>query len=615
MTNGEIAGILSDIATMLEMEGANPFRIRAYREGARLVGAMAEPVMALEPGKLEGTRGIGKDLAQKIRDLAATGTTAIFEELRLKIPAEVVALTELPGMGPKKAKALFDRLGIRSRADLETAARAGKLRALAGFGETTEKNVLKALEVSSQWAGRVPLAGAWSIAESLLEHVRKTPGVEIAEIAGSFRRRKETIGDLDLLVCGGDAATVMSAFTAAPEVAEVTGRGDTKSSVRLRNGLAVDLRLVPPESFGAAMLYFTGSKEHNIELRKVALAKGMNLNEYALTRGETRVAGRTEAEVYAALGMDWIPPELREACGEIGLAIRRELPALIEPGDLVGDLHLHTDRTDGRESLETMVRAARDRGYAYCAITDHSKALAMSRGFDEARVRRSVTEIEAVRKAVPGIHVLHGLEVDILADGALDLDDETLALLDWVIVSLHSRLDQSGDVMTARVLRALSHPLVHAMGHPTARMFGSRPPAALDLEQVIARAAERGVALEINAQPHRMDLSDTNARRARARGVPLVIDTDAHTLPEMDHMRYGVFVARRAGLTKGDVLNTLPFERFRERTRRGVMAAAGPVAVTAAPAKAAKAAAPRRSGKPKAAAPARPAKRGAPRSR
>jgi DNA polymerase (family 10) len=349
----------------------------------------------------------------------------------------------------------------------------------------------------------------------------------------------------------------------------------------------VDLRHVPSASYGAALLYFTGSKAHNIQLRRIAIEKGMSLNEYALTRGAEVVAGRTEEEVYRALGMSWIPPELREAHGEIEMAIAGVLPRLIETEDLRADLHMHTDRTDGHESLETMVRACRDRGYEYCAITDHSKALAMAFGFDEARVRQSALEIEAVRKAVPGIRVLHGLEVDILADGALDLDDETLALLDWVIVSIHSRFDQPRDEMTARVLKAISHPLVHAMGHPTGRMLGRRDSVALDLDRVLTRAGELGVAMEINAQPHRTDLNDANARLAISKGVPIVIDTDAHYLHEMDFLKYGVFAARRAGLGPEHVLNTLPFDRFREGIRqRGTVRAKAAPKTTPAPAQA-----------------------------
>lgn len=570
MTNLEIAGALGRLATMLEIEGANPFRVRAYREAARIVESHAEPVesVAARPGELEELPGIGKDLAAKIRELATTGTLPLYQEMEARVPPGVLALTGLQGLGPKRVKTLMDRLGVRGAEDLERAAKEGRLRELPGFGEKVEQNVLKALTVARATTGRMLLAGAWPVAHALAAHVRAVPGVEQVEIAGSFRRRKETVGDLDLLACGGSADAVMQAFVTHPDVREVLGHGETKSSVRLRNGLQVDLRHVPAESFGAALVYFTGSKEHNIELRKLAIGQGLSLSEYGLKRGERTARGRTEEDVYRALGLPWIPPELREALGEIELARAGRLPRLVELEDVRGDLHVHTDRTDGRESLETMVRAARDRGYAYVAITEHSQALAMARGFDEARVRESVREIAAVRRAVPGIEVLHGIEVDILADGALDLDDETLGLLDWVVASLHSRLDQERAVITDRVLRALDHPAVHAMGHPVSRMIGTRAGAALDLERVFERAAANGVLMELNAQPDRLDLSDVNARLAREKGVRFVIDTDAHSVPQYDAMRFGVFTARRAGLTKEDVLNTLPLGALRDAAAR-----------------------------------------------
>ena len=578
MTNADVARVFSRIATMLEIDGANPFRIRAYREGARIVEEQSESVVSLAEGegRLEELPGIGKDLAQKIREIVASGTTPLYDELKAKIPLSVVELTELQGLGPKRVKTLFEVLHIRNREDLALAAREEKLRELPGFGKTIEQNVLKALDVASRDRGRMLLHGAWDVAHALADHVRRVRGVEAVEIAGSFRRRKETIGDLDLLVTGGDPAAVMEAFVRHPEAADTLGEGETKSSIRLRNDLQVDLRHVPAESFGAALLYFTGSKEHNIELRRIAIDKGYSLNEYGLTKDGKIVAGRTEEDVYRALDLAWIPPELRESRGEIALAREGRLPALIELEDVVADLHMHTDRTDGRESLETMVRACKNLGYAYCAITDHSAALAMIGGFDGARVRQSVKEIEAVRRKVPGIEVLHGLEVDILADGALDLDDDSLALLDWVIVSLHAKIDMPAAAMTKRVLRALAHPAVHVMGHPTARQIGSRSPAAFDMEQVLDAAAKAGIAMEINAQPNRLDLSDVHARAARDRGVKITISTDAHSVRQLDHMRYGVFVARRAGLSKDDVLNTRPLERFRRAIGPRNAAAAKP---------------------------------------
>ncbi len=570
MTNADIARSLARIGTMLEIDGANTFRVRAYKEGARVVENHAESLAAIvgEPGALEALPGIGKGIAQNIRELVASGHTAIMDELLAKYPGEVVGFTELQGLGPKRVKVLFDTLGIRTREALEKAAKGGKLRDLPGFGEKVEQNVLKALATASQWSGRMLLAEAWPLALALADRVRALPGVRQVELAGSFRRRKETVGDLDVLVSGGDAEQVMNAFTRHESVADVLGHGDTKSSVRLSAGLQADLRLVPEESFGAALLYFTGSKEHNIELRRMAIDKGMSLNEYGLTKGERVVAARTEEDVYRALGMPWVPPELRESRGEIALALAGKLPRLVELADLRADLHMHTTRSDGRDSIDAMVEAAIARGYEYMAITEHSKALAMANGFDSARVRKSVGEIEAARKRHGGIHILHGLEVDILSDGELDLDDETLALLDWVVVSIHSRFEQSPDVATARALRAVSHPAVHAFGHPTGRLIGSREPVAFDMERVAAEAAARGVAMEINASPDRLDLSDVNARLALEKGCRFVIDTDAHATGQLDNLRYGVFQARRAGLTREHVWNTRAWPEF-DTWRRG----------------------------------------------
>jgi len=592
LANADVARALATLATMLEIDGANPFRVRAYQEAARVVDALPEPVARLagEEGALEALPGIGKDLAQKIRDLLATGSTGLYDELLKKYPLELVRLTELQGLGAKRVRVLHDTLHIRDRGGLEAAARAGQLRELPGFGEKLEQKVLHSLSIAEQVSGRLLLANAWAVAHGLADRLRGVQGVTRVEVAGSFRRRRDTVGDLDLLVCGGMPATVMDAFTTHDQVAEVLARGETRSAVRLAGGLQVDLRLVPAESFGAALLYFTGSKEHNIELRRVANDQGLTLNEYGLVRergtraqpgSEKTVAGRTEVEIYRALGMDWIPPELREARGEIALAREGRLPRLIEQDDLRGDLHLHTTRSDGRHTLAEMVRAAKDRGYAYVAITEHSKSLAMAGGFDEARVRRSVAELEAVRREVPGIEVLHGLEVDILADGTLDLDDDALELLDWVIVSLHSRLDQPAEAATARVLKALEHPAACAMGHPTGRMIGTRPASPFDMERVLERAAELGVAMEINCQPDRLDLSDVHARLAKEKGVTLVIDTDAHSMANLDLMRYGLFVARRGGLTKDDVLNAWPYERMRKAIRGNRSGAVK----TAAPAK------------------------------
>ena len=570
MTNADVARVFRQIAVMLELEGANVFRIRAYQDAARIVESMGEPVgaAAAREGGLEGIRGIGRDLAGKIRELIATGHTPVYDELRSKYPETLIGLTELQGLGARRVKLLFQTLGIRDRPGLEQAARDGKLRGLPGFGEKMEQKILKSLASMEQWAGRVLLAQAWVIAEPIVSGLRGIDGVTQVEAAGSFRRRRDTIGDLDIVVCGGDCERVMDHFIQWGGVgAELLGRGGTKCSLRISIGLQVDLRHVPEESFGAALLYFTGSKDHNIALRRIALDKGLSLNEYGLLRDGRPVAGRTEQDIYRALDLPWIPPELREGHNEIALAREGRLPKLVGLDDLRGDLHMHTTRTDGRSSLSEMVAACCARGYAYCAITDHSQSLTFAGGFDAARVRQSVEEVAAVRREVPGIEVLHGLEVDILPDGSLDLSDDGLDLLDWVTISLHRNFDQPAAEMTDRVLRALQHPRVCAMSHPTARKIGQRPGVAMDLDRIFARAAELGVAMEINAQPDRVDLSDTHARRAAELGVSFVIDTDAHSVAELDQMRWGVFAARRAGLTPAHVLNTMALPKLRPRLR------------------------------------------------
>jgi len=564
VTNGQLARALARIATLLEIDGANSFKVRAYKEGARVVAEHGVPLAgcADQPGVLEAIPGVGKSIALAIREFCATGRIPILDELAAKYPDEVAGFLDLQGLGPKRVKTLFDALGIRTRADLGAAAAAGRLRDLPGFGVKVEQNVLQSLARVSQWQGRVLLAEAWPLAEGLAERVRALPGVVRVEPAGSLRRRKETIGDLDLLVAGGDPSQVMEAFVTYPAVADVLGRGDTKSSVRLASGLQVDLRVVPEASFGAALMYFTGSKEHNIELRRLAIERGWSLNEYGLTQGEKVVAARTEEEVYGALGLAWIPPELRECRGEFALAREGRLPQLVELADLKADLHMHTTRTDGRESIDGMVAAARARGHEYVAITEHSKALAMANGFDAARVRQSIAEIASARERHPNIKILHGIECDILADGTLDLDDDTLALLDWVIVSIHSRFEMTPEAATQRALRAVSHPAVHAFGHPTGRMIGSRESVPFDVGLVAEAAGQRGVAMEINASPDRLDLSDVNARLAREKGARFVIDTDAHATTHLDFLRWGVFQARRAGLTRTDVLNAMPWTDF-----------------------------------------------------
>jgi DNA polymerase (family 10) len=569
LDNLAIARILNEIGDMLELRGDNPFKIRAYRSGAEVVAGSPEPVAGLTSAQLREWPGIGKDLSARIVEICQSGTCQIHVELVAQFPATLLELLRLQGMGPKTVALLYSQLNIASLDDLEAAARAGRLRELKGMGARKEQLLLKSLEERRHYSGRHLLADAAAVADRLLEFLgRRVPGIEFIPV-GSLRRANETCGDLDILAIGAEP-NVMDAFVSYDLVDRVLGRGDTKASVLIRDGYQADLRLVPLESRGAAMQYFTGSKAHNIALRDRALARGMKLNEYGLFRAadEQRLAGDTEEGVYETLGLAWVPPELREHRGEIEAAADRRLPALITASDLRGDLHMHTTATDGKDDLETMVRAARDSGLEYIAITDHSKALAMANGLDEHRALEQAARIRALAAQIDGIHLLAGIECDILADGRLDLADECLAALDIVVASVHSAIRQDEAEITARVLRAIEHPSVDIIAHPTNRILLRREPAQLNLERIFDAAARHGVALEINCQTDRLDLSDSNARLARDRGVKLVISSDAHSTGALAWKRWGALVARRAWLAPGDVLNALPFEQFKRSLRR-----------------------------------------------
>ena len=560
------------MAELLEIEEANPFRVRAYRNASRVVAEQTRPIAdRVAAGEdLKELPGIGKDIAAQLEELVRTGRSSPLEEMFARIPRGVLELLRLPALGPKRAKKLWQELGITSLESLGTAAREGRIATLPGFSEATQKKILENLAKDAGRERRLGIAIADSLVEALLEHLRDTPGIERIEAAGSFRRRRETVGDLDLLAVAEDLASsqaVMERFVSYPGVEEIVGRGDTKSSVRLAAssgpGFQVDLRVVPAASFGAAWIYFTGSKDHNIKLRQRAVERELKLSEYGLFRGDDEsVAGRDEAEVYSALGMAWIPPELREDRGELAAAAAGPLPRLIERGDLRGDLQMHTTWSDGKNTLEEMVRACAERGHEYCALTDHSPALAMIRGLDATRVRQQAAEISAVQRALPGIRILRSAEVDIHADGSLDLDDDTLASLDVVLVSIHSRFELEPEAQTERILRALEHPRVQILAHPTGRKIGRRDSMRYDLDRVLRRAAELGVAVELDSHPDRLDLADTALIRARELGAKVVISTDAHRVAHLDHLRYGVEQARRAWLEPRHVLNTLPLAAF-----------------------------------------------------
>jgi DNA polymerase (family 10) len=569
LDNAAIARILTEIGDLLELRGDNPFKIRAYRSAADVVSNSPEPVSGLTDAQLREWPGIGKDLSLRIIEICTTGTCPIHMELMAQFPSTLLDLLRLQGVGPKTVALLYTQLKIASLDELEQAATAGTLRELKGMGTRKEQLLLKALAESRQHAGRHLLADTSMVAGSVIEHLyAQIAGIEFIPV-GSLRRATETCGDIDILAIGVKPE-VMDTFVSYPLVERILGRGDTKSSVLIRGGYQADLRLVPPESRGAAMQYFTGSKPHNIVLRDRAIALGMKLNEYGVFRvaDEAKLAGETEEGVYDALGLPWIPPELREHRGEIEAASERRLPALVTDADLRGDLHMHTTVTDGKDDLETMVQAARDSGLEYIAITDHSQALAMANGLDERRALEHARRVRDLNDRMDGIDVLAGIECDILPDGSLDLADECLAQLDIVVASVHSAIRQEEAEITARVLRAIEHPLVDIIAHPTNRILLRREPARLNLERVVDAAARHGVALEINCHIDRLDLSDNNARLARERGVKLVVSSDAHSATALAHKRWGVLVARRAWATASDVLNTLPFAQFKQALRR-----------------------------------------------
>jgi len=568
LDNRAVARVLLEIADLLELKGENPFKIRAYRNGADVVAHAAEAASGLDEAGLRAWSGIGKDLATRIRDIAATGTCQIRDELLQEFPETLLEVLRLQGVGPKTVATLYKELHITSLDDLSQAAKAGRIRGLKGMGAKKEDLILKAIEERQRHAGRHLLSKSTEVADGLVAYLASHAPAATIVTVGSVRRGGETSGDLDLLATGADAS-LADAFVSYPTVERVLGHGPTKASVLLRGGYQADLRIVLPEQRGAAMQYFTGSKAHNIALRDRALERGWKLNEYGLfDERDQAIAGATEESIYEALGLTWIAPELRENRGEIAAAARAALPELITHADLRGDLHMHTTESDGRESLETMVAAARSRGLEYIAITDHTQSLAMTNGLDEARTYAFAERIRNYSATLKGFTVLAGIECDILADGRLDLDDDCLASLDLVVASVHSAMQQDEAEMTARVITAIEHPSVDILGHLTGRMLLRRDPSRVNVEKVIDAAAANGVAIEINSQPYRLDLSDSHARLARDRGVKIAINSDAHEVEALGFTRWGILTARRAWLTKADVLNTLPVARFRKALRR-----------------------------------------------
>ncbi len=577
MTNADVAALFDRLADLLEYEGENAFRIRAYRAAARTIADQIEALDAIradETRSLTDLEGVGRDLAAKIETILDSGRLPLLDELSARVPAEVFDLLRVPGLGPKKVRQLVDGLGITSLDALEEACRSGRVRGVKGFGEKTEAAILKSLAfVRGTTAQRQLWDDADQVVGDVLAWMRGCPAVERIEAAGSWRRGCETVGDIDLVAVATDAVAVMEHFRRWEHTTDVIASGGTKSSLRGPRGMQVDLRVVAPAAFGAAWQYFTGSKEHNIRVRSRAREHGWSLNEYGFqpVDPDSRAVpppATTEPEIYRALGLAWIPPELREGRDELALAAEGKLPLLVEERDIRGDLHMHTTDTDGEDTLTDMVQGARQRGLEYIAITDHGQRVSMARGLDETRLLRQWERIDRLNESLAAegpasIVVLKGIEVDMLERGGLDLPDDVLARADWVVASLHYGQSQPRERITERILEAIRHPAVRVIGHPTGRLLNRRPAYDVDMEAVIAAAAESGTFLEINAHPSRLDLDDHHAAAARRAGVRMVISTDAHSVRGFGVMRCGVLQARRAGLTSADVVNTLGWGEFR----------------------------------------------------
>jgi DNA polymerase (family 10) len=560
--NKSIADLLTEIADILDIQGENPFRVRSYRNAARTIADMGQSVRAMvRAGEdLEQIPGIGKSLQEKIEEIVSTGKCGFLEELRAKVPPALTELLKLEGLGPKKVKLLYDELGVDSVDRLEKSAQAGKLRDLPGMGLKTEEKVLKSIEQYRAGMGRFKLSVGFTYAQALLEYLKGIPGLKRLDPAGSFRRHRETIGDLDLLAICGRGCKVMDRFTTYGDVAEVISEGETKSSVRLKCGLRVDVRVLEEESYGAALHYFTGSKAHNVAIRERAKDLGLKVSEYGVFRAkdEKRLSGANEEDVFKAVGLPFIPPELREDRGEIQAAEKGKLPKLIELGDIRGDLQMHTSATDGKNTIAEMAQKAKEMGYAYLAITDHSKAVRVAGGLDEKRLAKHLQEVEKAGGKIPGIRILKGVEVDILADGSLDLKDDILKECDVVLASVHSRFNMEEGEMTRRIIKAIGNPHVSILAHPTGRLILEREAYKVNLKEVFQAAIDHGVVLEINAYPDRLDLRDVDARMAKEMGARLVISTDAHSTVQLELMKFGVFTARRGWVEARDVINTLP---------------------------------------------------------
>jgi len=574
LDNKAIANVFYETADLMEINGDDGFRIRSYQRAAEAVEASPDQVSSLlgEPKKLLEVPGIGKGMAANIKELCETGKLKQHQELLQKYRPSMLELLKIQGLGPKTIALIWSAFQVSDLAGVEQLAREGKLRELPRLSEKSEQKILKAIEDYRRISGRFLLDEADRTAQKLTAHLAHIQGIEKITPAGSLRRGRETVGDLDILITGpccdndGLRAELIEEILRFPGIVEVLAKGDNKVSFKLRSGMQVDVRTLPPESYGAALQYFTGSKNHNVTLRQRALKQGYTLSEYGLFTLENnkRVAGKTEDEIYGKLGLDCIPPELRENCGEIEAAAKHTLPQLVELADIQGEVHMHTVETDGRCTIAEMALAARERGYRYIAITDHSKNLAFANGLDDTRAEQHIKRIRAANDEIDGITIMAGIEVDILADGTLDLSDSVLEQMDVIVASVHSMFSQERQQMTDRLLRAINNPSVSFLGHPTGRLLLKRDAYAFDMEAVLRTAAEHKVAMELNAYPDRLDLNDVHLRMARERGVKIVINTDAHHTSHFEKLKYGILQARRAWLTSRDILNTLPEQEFRK---------------------------------------------------
>ena len=571
MKNLEIARLFDEMARLLEVRNESVFRVRAYARAAQTLETLGESVEAVAArGELAQLPGIGRELAAKIGEYLATGRLAQLDELRGGLPPTFLTLLEIRGLGPKTARLLYDRLGVDSVSRLEALARSGEILRVPGIREKTRENLLKSIALWQAGRARTPLARAREIAARVAEALAAHGGADRIEVAGSLRRMRETVKDIDILVTSTEPARVIETFVSLPSILEVSARGDTKASVRHAEGLRIDLRVVEPDAFGAALQYFTGSKDHNVRLRELARRQGLSVSEYGVFDEETgvRVAGKTEAEVYGVLGLPYIPPELRENAGELEAARDGRLPALVTRAAIRGDLHAHTDASDGHHSLEHLIEAAQARGYEYVIVSDHSKSATVARGLGADELRAQIARIRALQPRYR-IRILAGSECDVLGDGTLDFPDDTLRELDLVLAAVHSRFKQARLEMTARIVRALANPYVNILAHPTGRLLGAREPYDVDLDAVFEAARAHNKAVEINASPERLDLNDIHARRAAGLGVPVAISTDTHWLANLDNLELGLGIARRAWIGPAQVVNALPLADLLTWAHRG----------------------------------------------